>query len=188
MRKLAVSILVGALPVSAAFADAYTIDPAHTFPNFRISHLGFSTMHGRFGATVGKLEYDPAGKQGSVEITIDATSVDTGHQKRDDHLRSPDFLNVAEFPEITFKSTAVDFNGDKPSSITGDLTIMGVSKSVTLDVTSVNCAEHPFSKVWTCGFDANTAIKRSDFGINYGLPAIGDDMELSFEVEATKDG
>ncbi|MDH3377477.1 MAG: YceI family protein [Gammaproteobacteria bacterium] len=188
MKKLALSVVAGALLVSAAFADSYTIDPNHTYPNFRINHLGFTTIYGRFGATEGKIEYDPAGQKGSVEITIDATSVDTGYQKRDDHLRSPDFLNVAEFPEITFKSTAVKFDGDKPSSITGDLTILGVSKSVTLEVTSANCAEHPFTKKWTCGFDANTAIKRSDFGINYAIPGIGDDMELLFGVEAIIDG
>lgn len=187
MRKLALCVLAGALPVSAAFADSYTIDPAHTYPNFRISHLGFSMLHGRFGATAGKLEYDPSNQKGSVEITIDAASVDTGHQKRDDDLRSPNFLNVVEFPEITFKSTAVKFDGEKPSSITGDLTIMGVSKSVTLDVISANCGENPFTKAWTCGFDANSSIKRTDFGMNYGIPAIGDDMELSFEVEAAKD-
>ena len=187
MKKLALIVIVGALPVSAAFADSYTIDPGHTYPNFRINHLGFSTLHGRFGATEGKIEYDPSAQTGSVDITIDAASVNTGHQKRDDDLRSPNFLNVVEFPEITFKSTAVKFEGDKPSSITGDLTIMGVSKSVTLDVASVNCGENPFTKAWTCGFDANSSIKRTDFGMNYGIPAIGDDMELSFEVEAAKD-
>ena len=188
MSKLAIAVLAGALPVSAAFADSYMIDPNHTYPNFRISHLGFSTLHGRFGATEGKLEYDPSTQKGSVEITIDAASVNTGHQKRDDDLRSPNFLNVVEFPEITFKSTAVKFDGDKPSSITGDLTIMGVSKSVTLDVTSVNCGEDPWTKAWTCGFDANTTIKRTDFGMNYGIPGIGDDVELLFGVEAAKDG
>jgi len=188
MRKvLALSSLVGVLLTSVAFSDSYTIDPGHTYPNFRINHLGFSTMYGRFGTTAGKLEYDPAAQRGSVAITIDAASVNTGHQERDNALRSPDFLNVVEFPEITFKSTSVDFDADKPTSITGDLTLMGVTKPVTLTVTGANCGEHPLNKKHACGFDAIGAIKRSDFGINYAIPTVGDHMDLMLEVEAFKD-
>ncbi|MBI3776044.1 MAG: polyisoprenoid-binding protein [Gammaproteobacteria bacterium] len=187
MRKLILAAAVIALPVSAALADSYTIDPEHTFPHFAISHLGFSTMHGRFDKSSGKLNIDMAKKTASVEIVIDATSVDTAHVKRDQHLKSPDFFNAAEFPEIKFKSTKVTFTGDKVTSVDGDLTIMKTTKPVTLTVTSMLCAVHAMSKKNVCGFDANTKIKRSDFGVNYALPAIGDEVALTLEVEAIKD-
>lgn len=169
----------------AAVADSYTIDPTHTYPNFTINHLGFSTMHGRFDKTSGTLTMDRAKGTGSVDITVDMASVNTGFKKRDDHLRSPDFFNVAEFPTMTFKSTKVEFKG-KGAKVTGDLTIKGVTKSVILDVNSINCGTHPFNKKDVCGFDATTSLKRSDFGIKYGLPAIGDDMNIMLEVEAVK--
>ena len=115
----------------SAHAAKYTIDPMHTYPNFTISHLGFSTMHGTFTKTKGSLEMDRAAGKGKVEISIDTSSIWTGFHKRDDHLKSPDFFNAVEFPEITFKSTNVKFNGDSKAKVTGDLTIMGVTKSTT---------------------------------------------------------
>ena len=184
MKKIIVAF--GLMTVSmVAAADSYTLDPAHTYPNFTISHLGFSTMHGRFNKTTGKMTMDRAKGTGSVEVVIDVASVDTGFEKRNDHLRSPDFFNAAEFPEITFKSTKVAFQGDS-AVVTGDLTIKGVTKSVNLDVTSIVCGTHPFNKKDMCGFDASTTIKRSDFGVKYGLPAIGDEVAIQFEVEAVK--
>jgi len=189
MRRAVVVGLLSVVPAAAAFAapESYTIDPNHTFPHFAISHLGFSTMHGRFDKTQGKLVIDQEKKTGSVEVVIDATSVDTGFGKRDDHLRSPDFLNVAEFPEIKYKSTKVTLlDGDK-ANVEGELTLMGVTKPVTLDVHRVHCGVHPMNKKDVCGFDATATIKRSDFGVNYALPAIGDEMKLTFEVEAVKE-
>jgi polyisoprenoid-binding protein YceI len=185
MKKMMIIIAALLLPASG-MAASYTIDPTHTYPNFTINHLGFSTLHGRFGKTTGKLTMDQAKGTGSVEIVIDVASVNTGFKKRDDHLRSPDFFNAVEFPEITFKSTKVSFKG-KGATVVGDLTIMGVTKPVTLAVSSINCGTHPFSKKQVCGFDATTQLKRSDFGIKYALPAVGDDVSLSLEVEATKD-
>lgn len=186
MRKTMLAI--AALTISGATTAAeYTIDPAHTYPNFAIDHLGFSTTYGRFNASEGKMVYDPENQSGSVQIVIDASSIDTGHEKRDEHLRSPDFLNVVEFPEITFDSTAVEFDGDKVASVTGDLTILGVTQPVTLEIASMNCGEHPFTQKTVCGFDATSSIKRSDFGMNYGIPNLGDDMQLMFGVEAVKD-
>lgn len=184
MERALLLIVVLMLP-TAVFADLYTLDPTHTYPNFSISHLGFSTMHGRFDRTMGKLEMDQEKGVGYVEIVIDVASINTGMKKRDDHLRSPDFFNAMEFPEITFKSTKVMFEG-KGAIVTGDLTIMGVTKSVSLDVKSINCGVHPFNKKDVCGFDATAKIKRSDFGLKYGLPAIGDEVNLIFEIEAIK--
>jgi len=128
---------------------------------------------------------DRAKGTGSVTIVIDVASIDTGFKKRDDHLRSPDFFNAVEFPEITFKSTKITFKG-KGATLVGDLTIKGVTKSVQLDVSSINCGVHPFNKKDVCGFDARTRFKRSDFGIKYALPAVGDEVTLMIEAEAIK--
>ena len=122
---------------------------------------------------------------GSVDIVVNMASVNTGFKKRDDHLRGPDFFNSVEFPTMTFKSTKVVFKG-KGAVITGNLTIKGVTKSVILDVASINCGVHPFNKKQVCGLDATTSIKRSDYGIKYGLPAIGDEMKIEIEMEAVK--
>lgn len=190
MRKFILATALVALPFSVLHAaETFTIDPTHTYPHFKIDHLGFSTMQGRFNKSSGTLTLDKANKTGSVSIVIDATSVDTGMAKRDDHLRSPDFLNAAEFPEITYHSDKVVINADDTATVDGKLTIMGTSKAVRLQVSRIHCGLHPMDpkkKKYVCGFDATANIKRSDFGMNYALPAIGDDMALSFEVEAIR--
>lgn len=184
MKRLLVVAATLGLPVFA-MADSYTIDPTHTYPNFTINHLGFSTLHGRFDKTSGTITMDRAKGTGSVDVVIDVASVSTGFQKRDDHLRSPDFFNATEFPQMTFKSTKVTFEG-AGAKVEGQLTIKGVTKPVTLNVDSINCGVHPMNKKDVCGFNATAQIRRSDFGVNYALPAVGDDISLSFEVEAVK--
>jgi polyisoprenoid-binding protein YceI len=188
MHKLLFSALVisATLPLPAFAADSYTIDPPHTFPHFSINHLGFSTMQGRFDKTSGTVTVDRAAKTGSVEISIESASVSTGFAKRDEHLRSPDFFNAAEFPAITYKSTAMHFKGDTPVSLDGNLTILGVTKPVTLTIDAFNCGTNPMSKKDECGAGASAQIKRSDFGVKYALPAVGDDVKLVFEIEAIK--
>lgn len=177
------------LPFTAAGAAPvpYTVDPEHTYPYFEIDHLGFSTMRGRFNSTQGKITIDRDNRTGSVEITIDAESVDTAHKKRDDHLRSPDFLNAAEFPEITYRSRSVTIHDDDSATVEGELTIMGVSKPVTLDVERIRCGANPMNQREACGFDAVAEFKRSDFGVTYALPGVGDDMRLLINVEAYRD-
>ena len=188
MHKLLFSALVisATLPLPAFAADSYTIDPPHTFPHFSINHLGFSTMQGRFDKTSGTVTVDRAAKTGAVEISIESASVSTGFAKRDEHLRSPDFFNAAEFPAITYKSTAMHFKGDTPASVDGNLTILGVTKPVTLTIDAFNCGTNPMSKKDECGAGASAQIKRSDFGVKYALPAVGDDVKLVFEIEAIK--
>ncbi len=191
MRKknLAPLLLAALLPVSALAApESYTIDPNHTYPHFAVAHLGgMSTMHGRFDETSGKIVMDRKAGTGSVEITIKAASLTTGHQKRDDHLRSPDFFNVAEFPTVTFKGNQLKFNGENLTQVSGNLTLLGVSKPVTLTVDAFKCGSHPMTKKEMCGADARAQIKRSDFGMKYGIPGVGDELKLTFEVEAYKD-
>jgi polyisoprenoid-binding protein YceI len=187
MLKPILALAIGLpLSFSAFAADSYTIDPTHTYPHFSISHLGFSTMQGRFDKSSGKVTLDRAAKSGSVEIAIEAASISTGFAKRDDHLKSPDFFNAAEFPTITYKSTAIHFKGDAPSSVDGNLTISGVTKPVTLNIDAFYCGPNPMSKKDVCGAAASAQIKRSDFGVKYGLPAVGDDVKLVFEIEAIK--
>jgi len=184
MKKLLLLATLVTLPINSLLAASYTIDPGHTYVSFAISHLGFSTLRGKFNKQSGSLDFDPATKKAKVKIEIEASSIDTGHAKRDAHLQSPDFLNAVENPTISFESTETKWNGDKLASVTGNLTILGVSKPVTLTITSMNCGTHPFAKKDACGFDASGSIKRSDFGVSYGLPGIGDVLELNVELEA----
>jgi polyisoprenoid-binding protein YceI len=186
VKKILVLTALLILPVNSLLAASYTIDPGHTYVSFAVSHMGFSTLRGKFTRQSGSLDYDPAAKKASVKIGIEANSIDTGHAKRDAHLQSPDFLNAVENPTITFESTGVKWNGDKLASVTGNLTILGVSKPVTLTITSMNCAVHPFAKKDACGFDATGSIKRSDFGVSYGSPGIGEVLDLNVELEAFK--
>ncbi len=167
-----------------AATETYIIDPTHTYPHFAVSHLGFSTMHGRFDKSSGKFTIDRNAKVASVDVTIETASLSTGLKKRDAHLRSPDFFNTAEFPKATYKSTAVKFNGDTPTTVEGNLTLLGVTKQVILTITAFKCGKNPMNQKAMCGIDATANMKRSDFGMNYALPGVGDNLKLSIEVEA----
>lgn len=191
MKKIAASValtigaLAAALPAVAA-PENYVIDPGHTFPSFEVNHLGFSTHRGRFNKTDGKITLDTAAKSGTVEITIDANSVDTGGEKLDKHLKAEDFFNVAKFPTLTFKGTKFTFDGDKPVAVEGDFTLLGVTKPVKLAINNFKCGPHPFNKKPICGAEVTGTIKRSEFGMKYGVPAVGDDIKLLIQVEAVK--
>lgn len=193
-------ILATALATSfaafAAFAapETYTLDPAHTVPNFALSHFGMSTVFGHFERGTGKVTLDRAAKTGSIEVRIPTATVSSGDVKRpdgarsrDEHLRSADFFDVAEFPEMVYKSTRFNFVGDKVESVEGTLTLLGVTKPVKLTVASFNCGPNPFSKKEMCGADLVGSLKRTDFGIKFGVPAIADEVRLMIEVEAYKD-
>lgn len=190
LRFGAAAALIAAVAATPAVAapDNYKVDPAHVSVVFKINHLGFSNMWGRFNNVNGSFAYDGENVANSkVEIVIKTESVDTNHQKRDDHLRSPDYLNAMEFPEMKFVSTKIEKTGDKTGKISGNLTLLGVTKPVVLDAVLNNAAQHPFRKeVAVAGFSATTKIKRSDFGMSYSVPAIGDDLELFLEVEGVK--
>ncbi len=195
MSRFTVALLAVALPLSAVAApENYTIDPFHTFPNFEVSHLGMSNMRGQFTKTTGKFSIDRAAKVGTIEITVQAASITTGDgdkagrpRSRDEHLRSPDFFNVAEFPTMTYKSTGVKFSGDNPGTIDGNLTLLGATKPVTLHVDNWKCGPSPTSKKEMCGGNASGSFKRSDFGMKYGVPNVGDEIKLSIEIEGYKD-
>ena len=185
--QIKAALIASALSLSAIAADSYTIDPQHTFPSFEINHLGFSTMHGSFYTTSGKIALDPTGNAGSMEVSIDTSSVTTGYGKRDEHLKSEDFFNVAKFPTMTFKSNKLKYSGGKLVGADGELTLLGVTKPVSLTVTSFNCGTNPLMKKPECGGNATATIKRSDFGMNTYVPAISDEVRIAIEVEAFKD-
>ena len=187
MKRIAIAAAVCAALPAAAALETYTVDPRHTLPTYEVSHFGYSMQRGRFGKTSGRITIDAAAKTGSADITIDAASVSSGVDKLDEHLRGEDFFNVAKNPTITFKSSNFTFDGDRVKSATGDLTINGVTQPVTLIANVFQCAPNPMNKKKQCGADLVTTIKRSDFGMKYALPALGDEVTLRIPVESIKD-
>ena len=188
-------VLALLLPLGAIAApESYELDPNHTVPNFSIQHFGMSTVWGHFERASGKVVLDIAAKTGSLEVKIPTATISTGDAKRpdgrrsrDDHLRSPDFFNVAEFPEMVFKSTKLAFAGDKLHTVEGTLTLLGVTKPVTLTASAFNCGPNPSNKKAMCGADLVGSIKRSEFGMKYGVPLVGDEVKLFIAVEAYKE-
>jgi polyisoprenoid-binding protein YceI len=171
-----------------AQVETYTIDSTHTFPSFEVGHLGFSTQRGRFNKTSGKLMLDLTAKTGSVDITIDTTTIDTGLEALEKALRADGFFNTDKFPTMTFKGNRMRFEGDKLVAVDGDFTLLGVTKPVTLQVAGFRCAMHPLAKKPACGADASTSLRRSDFGIvKFPAPIIGEDVRIMIQVEAIKD-
>lgn len=189
MKKLVVAIAAAALPLAAAAqVENYAIDPFHTVPYWETDHLGFATMRGRFDRATGKFSIDRGAKTGTLEVVIQTGSLSTGDtdregrpRTRDEHLKTPDFFNVAEFPTMTFRSTKVVFQGDDVAAVEGNLTLMGVTKPVTLKMLRWKCGPdmRTQGKRYQCGGNAAGSFKRSEFGMKYGLPAaIGDDVTL----------
>jgi len=195
MPRIVTVLALAALPLAAAAApDSYTIDPIHSHVGFAIDHLGLAMIHGRFNKSSGKFTLDRAAKSGSVELVVETVSVDTNDsdkgaraRTRDEHLRSADFFNAVEFPKMTYKSTAVVFAGDSPVAVEGTLTLLGVTKPVTLNVERFKCRPATTTAKERCGGDATGRIKRSDFGMSFGIPSIGDELALSLGFEGNKD-
>ena len=179
--------LVAATATSAFAADIYNVDPNHTYPSFEADHMGgLSVLRGKFTKSSGTIVLDRAAKTGSVDITIDANSLDFGHEKLNNHAKSADMFDVAKFPTSTFKAKSIKFNGDVPASIDGEFTLHGVTKPLTLTINKFKCIIHPMLKREVCGADASTTFKRTDFGISYATPFMSPDVKLAIEVEAVK--
>ncbi|QWT46543.1 YceI family protein [Azospira inquinata] len=180
---LATAFAATALPALAA-PDTFIIDTTHTFPRFSYSHFGYSTQLSRFDKTSGKITIDRAAKTGSVDVTIDMKSVDTGYSVFNGHIQGEDFLDTAKYPTATFKSSKVKFDGDKVVAVDGNLTIKGITKPVTLTVTSFKCMPHPMLKKEACGANASTVIKRTEFNAGKYAPYVSDEVTLDIAVEA----
>ena len=188
MKKLALVAALSAFSAAALAApETYNVEPTHTYPRFEYSHFGYSNQQQRFDKTSGKIVLDRAAKTGSVDVTIDATSVNTGYALFNGHIQAEDFFNTAKYPTITFKSTGVKFEGDKPVAIDGNLTIKGVTKPVTLTVTSFHSMAHPMLKKDAIGANAVTKVKRSEFKMGKNVPYVSDEVSLTIAVEAIKE-
>lgn len=171
----------------------WTLDPAHTNATFSAKHMMITTVRGTLALLNGKIEFDPANPAAaSVEATLDAASVNTGMGDRDGHLKSPDFLDIANYPTITFKSTKVEPTGEGKAHVTGDLTICGTTKSVVLDVEFLGLSKNPFTQAEAAGFTATTAIQREDWGLNWNVALeaggwlVGKEIKLALDAEAIK--
>jgi len=185
MKHLALAAALAAVSVSAQAAPVtYTIDNSHTYPHFTYNHLGFSNQTHKFDKTTGTVVLDRAAKAGWVDVTIDATSVNTGSTLFNEHIQAVDFFDTAKYPTITFKSGRMIFNDDQPVSLAGDLTIKGITRPVTLTITHFKCQPHPMLKVEACGANATTQVKRSEFSMGKNVPYVSDEVTLTLAIEA----
>ncbi|HEY4357699.1 MAG TPA: YceI family protein [Acidobacteriaceae bacterium] len=196
MKKFQLAVVALLLAAGAGVANAqakdWKIDPNHSEADFAIKHMAISTVHGTFRGLSGVIHFDPANvAKSGVEATIDATTVDTGVQARDNHLKSPDFFDVAKFPTLTFKSTAVKKAGEGYEVI-GDLTMHGVTKSVVLKLETPGKEQAGQRGELHRGFTATTTVNRKDFGLNWngtlksGDSTVGDDVRIELDIEAVQ--
>lgn len=188
LKKAGVALVVAAGLSGAAFsaqaAESYKLDPAHTSVIFIVNHLGFSNYQGRFGGVSGELTLDrenPAGS--SAIINIDLTQVDSGVEALDNHMKTADFLDVENHPTATFKSTSVELVGEDSAKITGDLTLLGQTKPFVLEVSLTGEGDHPMTGDHVLGFSADGVVTRSDYGMNFLVPAVSDEVTLQISSE-----
>lgn len=188
MRILSSTFLAAALAFGAvgpASAQPYELDKSHTAITFTVDHLGYSLTHGFFTEFDAEIDYDEENPENSsVVFTIDAASVNTLWAKRDEHVRNKDFLDVENYPEIVFRSTAIEMTGDDTAKLTGDLTILGQTHEEVFDVTLRKTAPSPFDKTKIIsGFNAKTVVDRTKYGISYAAPVVGTEIPVSVELE-----
>jgi polyisoprenoid-binding protein YceI len=177
---------------TSAFAApvTYVLDPAHTFPSFEADHMGgLSVWRGKFTATSGKVVFDKATKSGSLDVTVDMSSVDFGMPKLNEHAKSAEIFDVTKYPTATFTGKFTKFNGDAPSEAQGTLNMHGVTKPVTLTINSFLCKPNPMNKKEVCGADASATFNRADFGVNFGEKyGFKMDTKLQIQVEGSPAG
>ncbi len=182
----AVALLLAAsfaAPLAHA-ADVYQLDPNHTYPSFESDHFGgLSVWRGKFTKTTGTVTLDRAGKTGTVDVTIDPASVQTGNTELDKHLRSDEFFDVAKYPTATYKGTQIVFDGDRPKEVIGTLTLHGVTKPLKLEIESFKCMQHPMLKREVCGVEAEAEFDRDAFGMDMGKK-YGFKMETKLHIQA----
>jgi polyisoprenoid-binding protein YceI len=180
---------MAALVGASAFAApvAFNIDPAHTYPSFEADHFGgLSTWRGKFNATSGKVVYDKDAKSGSIEVSVDMTSVDFGMPKLNEHAKSDQIFDVAKYPTATYSGKFTKFNGSAPAEAQGTLTMHGVTKPVTLTIDSFKCMQNPMTKKEVCGANATATFNRAEFGVNYGEKfGFKQEVKLQIQVEGS---
>lgn len=169
---------------SAFAADTYQLDPNHTYPSFAADHFGgLSVWRGKFTNTKGTVTLDRQAKTGTVEVTIDPASIDTGNATLNGHLQKPEFFDVSKYPSATYKGTQIKFDGDKPAEVIGTLTLHGVTKPLNLKIDSFKCMPHPVLKREVCGVEASADFKRDAFGLDFGK-AYGFSMDTKLQIQA----
>ena len=186
MKKTLIAAAFAAFFAGQAMAapQTYAVDSSHTFPHFSYNHMGLSKQILSFKKTTGTVVLDKEAKDAKVDITIDMTSVNTGFETFDGHIQGEDFLDTAKYPTATFKSSKVVFEGDKPVSVEGDLTIKDVTKPVTLKITSFFNGPHPMMKKDAIGANATAVISRTEFNAGKFAPGVGDEVTLDISLEA----
>jgi polyisoprenoid-binding protein YceI len=185
LRYVALAGLLATAGTAAAAPVTYKLDPGHTMVLFSWNHFCFSNPTANLNQVDGTLVYDEAAPtKATVEVTLPLSGLDTFVPKLDEHLKSKDFLDAATYPTVTFKSTKVTSAGKDKLKVVGDLTVHGVTKPVTLDVTVNKVGPHPMMKVQTAGFDATATIKRSDFGVGAYVPNVSDEIKIRITTEA----
>jgi polyisoprenoid-binding protein YceI len=185
-RQPLLLVLLAGLAGSAFAADTYNLDPSHSYPSFEADHMGMSVWRGKFDKTSGTVTLDRAAKTGTLDITIDPASIDFGNPALNKHAQSADMFNVEKFPTIGYKGTAMTFDGDRPVSVDGELTMLGVTKPVRLTINKFKCMMNERLKREVCGADASAEFKRTDFGLNFGVPKFAPEVKLAIQVEAIK--
>ena len=187
-NHIAPLLLILGVTSATAAPTTYSVDPDHTHPSFEVDHFGgLSTWRGTFKKTAGTVQIDTAAKTGSVDVIIDTATIDFAHDKLNEHVSSPEMLDVAKYPTAEYKGKFVEFADGAPKTISGDLTLHGVTKPVRLTINSFKCIEHPMLKKHVCGADASGTFNRADFGVNYGQQyGFKQDVLLHIQVEGVK--
>ncbi|HEU5435015.1 MAG TPA: YceI family protein [Telluria sp.] len=184
---IAAFIAAGAATAAIAAPDTYMVEPGHTYPSFEADHMGISILRGKFTKTSGTIVLDRAAKTGSLDITIDASTLDFGNEKLNGHAKGADMFDVAKFPTATYKSKSITFKGDMPATVNGELTLHGVTKPVVLTINKFKCIQHPMLKREVCGADASATFNRADFGIDYAVKmGFNPEVKLAIQVEGVK--
>jgi len=184
----ALLLLILGITSATAASTTYSVDPDHTHPSFEVDHFGgLSTWRGTFKRTSGTVELDTAARSGTVDVIIDTATVDFAHDKLNEHVSSPEMLDVTKFPTAEYKGKFVEFANGAPKTISGELTLHGVTKPVTLTIDSFKCMENPMIKKQVCGANATGTFNRAEFGVNYGEQyGFRQDVLLRIQVEGVK--
>ena len=192
MKKIFLTSALSAamfMTATTANAEDYVIDTkgAHAFVNFKIKHLGYSWLHGRFNTFDGKFNYDAKNPNASqISVNIDTASLDSNHAERDKHLRGSDFLNVSKYPQASFKSTAIKFDEDgEEATVTGDFTLHGVTKTITFEIDKIGEGKDPWGG-YRVGFEGETSLKLADYGIDYNLGPASTHVDIGLFIEGIR--
>jgi len=191
MNRIVLASMAALISASAFAAPVtYILDPTHTYPSFEADHMGgLSVWRGKFDTSSGKVVYDKDAKSGSIDVTVDMSSVDFGMPKLNEHAKSAEIFDVSKFPTATFSGKFTKFNGASPAEAQGTLTMHGVTKPVTLTINSFLCKPNPMSHKEVCGADASATFNRSDFGVSFGDKyGFKQEVKLQIQVEGSPAG